>query len=216
MKVCEPLLNGYANREVLLQMSTPLFPLPSSIPFPGEQLPLYVFEQRYCDLLKRVQDTGEPFGMVRILHSSQKSNLPLHQRVLQVGTLAHLLSSKQHEDGSNSIVVVGGDRFRIQDFDFSETYLSANIKPFFIPDADTQDSQIAELTALLLAGLRHLHPAKSEWIQKHAPKDPLLMATFAINILDPEDELRDKILTVTTLKERLGLLLKSLPPRSLN
>lgn len=216
MKVCELPLNRHANCEVLLQMSTPLFPLPSSIPFPGEQLPLYVFEQRYCELLERVQETGEPFGMVRILQRSQDSRLPFHQRVSQVGTLAHLTKSERHEDGTQSIVVVGGDRFRIQEFDLSEAYLAAKIEPFVMSDAESRDPQLLERTAMLLAGLMRLHPDQSEWIQTHAPEDPLLLATFTINILDPADEFRDEVLVAETLKERLELLLGLLPPRSFN
>lgn len=216
MKVCELSINRHANCEVLLQMSTPLFPLPSAIPFPGEQLPLYVFEQRYCELLERVQETGEPFGMVRILQRSQDSQLPFHQRVSQIGTLAHLTKSECHEDGTQSIEVVGGDRFRVQEFDLSAMYLSAKIEPFLLPDADIKAPELLEQADILLAGLMRLHPDRSEWIQAYAPQDPLLLATFAVNILNPEDEFRDQVLIAGTLKERLELLLSLLPPRSFN
>ena len=49
---------------------TPLFPLPDLVLFPGLVLPLYVFEQRYRDLLADVRRSGEPFGIVRILEAA--------------------------------------------------------------------------------------------------------------------------------------------------
>ena len=56
---------------------TPLFPLPDLVLFPGLVLPLYVFEQRYRDLLADVRRSKEPFGIVRILEAGseeQKAN----------------------------------------------------------------------------------------------------------------------------------------------
>jgi uncharacterized protein len=41
----------------------PLFPL-HTVLFPGGDLPLQIFEVRYLDLMKRCEQSGEPFGVV--------------------------------------------------------------------------------------------------------------------------------------------------------
>ena len=131
----------------------PLFPLPDLVLFPGLVLPLYVFEQRYRDLLADTRRSGEPFGIVRILEAAdEEQNKPLHDRLARVGTLAHLRSVTDHDDGTASIVVVGGERFRILEFDTSHSYLSAAVQEDPLPEGPNQQDMTAALSRRLLDG----------------------------------------------------------------
>ncbi len=193
-------------------MAVPLFPLPNLVLFPGVVLPLYVFEQRYRSLLADTQASGEPFGIVRILEPSELSPRPLHERVSTVGTLAHLREAETHEDGTSTIVVVGGERFQVRGFEFGRPYLSAEVDLWPLEaDPPGEEAVVEASVRRLLADLSRLRPADDAVIREHAPEDPLLFASFAAALLPIGGETREHALRAPTLLERLDVLLSAVP-----
>jgi uncharacterized protein len=202
-----------------LDNTTPLFPLPDLVLFPGLVLPLYVFEQRYRDLLADVRTSGEPFGIVRILETADtEPPRSFHDRVAKVGTLAHLRSVTDHDDGTASIVVVGGERFRILDFDVSRSYLSATIQEDPLPVGPNEQDMTAALSRRLLDGLLGVRQEEAEAIREHAPQEPLLLASFAATLLPLSGDQREQALDAIDLLDRLETLISFLPrdERALN
>ena len=194
-------------------MTVPLFPLPNTVLFPGQVLPLYVFEERYRALLARVQQSGEPFGIVQILERSHGSPRPLSERVSPVGTLAHLRRAEPHEDGTSSIVVVGGERFRIRAFDTSQPYLSAEVDLWPL-EGDPAQAQLR--SQQLLAGLLRAWPGEAPAIRRAAPQEPLLVASYAAALLlamtgGLAADQCNEALVAANLPERLSRLLQALP-----
>ncbi len=193
-------------------MSVPLFPLPNIVLFPGQRLPLYIFEPRYRELLRRVQETGEPFGVVRILRPGAAQGETLTGRVSLVGTLAHLRWAETHEDGTSSVEVEGGERFRVRAFDTSHSYLAADL------DLWPLEGRLADLhgmsgqSARLLAGLMRVYPQEAELIRQHAPQGALLLASYAAALLPLSPEQRMRALEAPTLLARIAELLATLPP----
>jgi uncharacterized protein len=199
--------------------STPLFPLPDLVLFPGLVLPLYVFEQRYRDLLADVRRSGEPFGILRILETPDgEASRPFHERLARVGTLAHLRNVTDHDDGTASIVVVGGERFRIQEFDTTHSYLSAVIQEDPLPEGPGEQDMTAALARRLLDGLLNVRLADAEAIREHVPHEPLLLASFAATLLPLSGDQREQALDAIDLLDRLETLISFLPrdERALN
>lgn len=194
-------------------MTVPLFPLPNLVLFPGVVLPLYVFEQRYRALLADTQASGEPFGIVQILELSEDVSTPFHERVSRVGTLAHLQQAETHEDGTSTIVVVGGERFTVQAFDFSRPYLSAGVQLWPLEDAPPGQRDIVQASARkLLSDLLRLRPADADLIRANAPEDPVLLASFAANLLPGlGGQEREAALRAPGLLDRLDVLLSAVP-----
>ncbi len=194
-------------------MLIPLFPLPQFVLFPGQVVPLYVFEPRYRLLLARVQRSGEAFGMPQILTSSTADPRPLEARLSLIGTLAHLREVAPHDDGSSSITVVGGERFEIRRLVTDEEYLSAEVE--LRPLQDETEPQIGKvqraLTNRLLTDLLRLRPEDREAIIQHAPPEPLLLASFASALLPLSGEERQQALEAPTLTERLETLMGFVP-----
>ncbi|KQR40644.1 LON peptidase substrate-binding domain-containing protein [Deinococcus sp. Leaf326] len=193
-------------------MSVPLFPLPNVVLFPDQRLPLYIFEPRYRELLRRVQETGEPFGVVRILRPGAAQGEALTGRVSPVGTLAHLRWAETHDDGTSSVEVEGGERFRVRSFDTSQSYLAADIEawPLEQPAADSQ--AISGDSVRLLAGLMRVYPQEAELIREHAPAGALRLASYAAALLPLSAEQREEALEALNLRARIAALLAALPP----
>lgn len=202
------------------RMQVPLFPLPDVVLFPGQVLPLYVFEPRYRELLARVQASGGPFGIVRIVTPRAGSPLPFHERVARVGTLAHLREVETHEDGTSSINVVGGERFQVERFDLSSPYLAAEVTVWPLPPGQPSPALCPEgedpCARRLLSGLLRLRPADATLIRQRAPTSPLLLASFAAALLPLSPGDRERALLAPTLLDRLETLLGFLPEREMN
>jgi ATP-dependent Lon protease len=122
--------------------------------FPGQSLPLHLFEQRYQDMLHYCLENQAPFGVVLIKDGGRGSRGTPHS----VGTLARVLTSEEmepgrctvampHRDSCFHITTRGEDRFRITSLDRREaSYLVGDIELF--PDEPAPEP------AMLMVGQR--------------------------------------------------------------
>jgi ATP-dependent Lon protease len=95
----------------------PLFPL-SLVLYPGEQLSLHIFEERYKDLTTYCLEHDVPFGVVRAEDEDWA----------EVGTTARIDQVvKRYEDGRMDIVVQGEERFRIRAIHEQFSYHTADV-----------------------------------------------------------------------------------------
>lgn len=129
----------------------PLFPL-NLVLFPGQSLPLHIFEQRYKDMLQYCLENQAPFGVVLMKDAGRGSRGTPHS----VGTLARVMSSEElepgrctismpHRDSCFHIMTRGEDRFRVTSLDRREaSYLVGDIEIF-------PDEPAAEPAMLMVA-----------------------------------------------------------------
>lgn len=87
----------------------PLFPL-GTVLFPGNTLPLRIFEPRYVDLIGRCMRDGSGFGIVGILEGREAGGIALPHTT---GTTAHIIDFDRGGDGLLNVVIRGSTRFRI-------------------------------------------------------------------------------------------------------
>ena len=83
-----------------------IFPLPGAILFPGMQLPLHIFEQRYRDLVGDSLARDRMIGMVQ--PKGQGAEL------FEVGCLGRIGDVEATEDGRYNIILEGLQRFSIR------------------------------------------------------------------------------------------------------
>jgi len=83
-----------------------VFPLPGAILFPGMQLPLHIFEQRYRDLVGDSLARDRMIGMVQ--PKGQGAEL------FDVGCLGRIGDVEAMEDGRYNIILEGLQRFSIR------------------------------------------------------------------------------------------------------
>ena len=87
----------------------PLFPL-NTVLFPGERLPLRIFERRYMDMASACLRDQAPFG-VCLIREGKEVGEPATPH--EVGTLARIVHWDMEQLGVLQIVAEGGQRFRI-------------------------------------------------------------------------------------------------------
>lgn len=105
----------------------PLFPL-DVVLFPGELLPLHIFEPRYRRMVARCLETDQRFGL--IYHDSDRFG-PFLMEEGRVGALAAIERHRGLKDGRSLILVKGTGRFAIHDgLESGEPYYEAVVAEY--------------------------------------------------------------------------------------
>lgn len=105
----------------------PLFPLPVVL-FPGADLPLHIFEQRYRDMVADCLAGDRLFGLV---HHDSDVQGPFLGEPGRVGTLARITQHEPFEDGRSMILVRGEHRITIrEEHDLQHLYYEGTVVPY--------------------------------------------------------------------------------------
>jgi len=174
-----------------------LFPL-NVVLFPGELLPLHIFEPRYRRMVRKCLDEKTPFGML----------LALPNGVARVGCSAEILEvTKRHEDGRMDVITVGRHPYRVVDLFTDDPLLEGTID--YLEDEDSLlDAQTREKLielyevcfTLICSGM----PANLE-------QSPSPSLSFAVAAALPFDLLwKQQILELRSEAERQDRLLRYL------
>ena len=124
-----------------------LFPL-QNVVFPGENLPLHIFEERYKQLIEDCENTGITFGIPVYLNNR-----------LEYGTEVELLSiAKTYASGAKDVVCKGLRVFRIREFNHREKgkiYAGGHVE--FLDDIENgEEEQVNQLIDLISELYVHL------------------------------------------------------------
>lgn len=120
----------------------PLFPL-GTVLFPGLQLPLHIFEERYQalvrDLIALPEGIPRRFGVVT-LREGREVGADGALALYGVGCTAEIESIEPYADGRYDLVTTGLLRFEVRSLDsVSEPYLVADIEFLDEPDGALED-----------------------------------------------------------------------------
>ena len=109
--------------EVISVIELPLFPL-NTVLFPGQMLPLHIFEDRYRLMIRRCLAEDLPFGVVLIKRGTEVGT---EAEPHEVGTIARILKSSHQSDGTIDIITVGQERFCIDRLIHDQPYLRGEV-----------------------------------------------------------------------------------------
>lgn len=203
----------------------PLFPL-STVLYPGLQLPLHIFEERYRRLVHDLTSGAQPaaFGVIAI--SSGREAGQAQPALYEVGCTAALRSVEALPDGRFDILTVGTRRFRLHAVDAAGMYLVGEVSYLDEePGADAASAAGAVSRAYLDYVDRLLSSAgQAPRTGAELPTDPVLLSYLvaAAMVLDLRDkqQLLQEPDAAARLRAELALLrrerqllthLKSLP-----
>jgi ATP-dependent Lon protease len=96
----------------------PLFPL-SIVLFPGQAVPLHIFEPRYREMTRQCIEAQSPFGIV-FIHE---------ENLAEIGCTALIIKTlKEYEDGRSDILTAGQSAFRVIGTHEEKAYLEADVE----------------------------------------------------------------------------------------
>ena len=180
-----------------------LFPLEGVVLFPGMELPLMVFEDRYHLLVQECQEEKAPFGAV-LLRSGREVGDPTSQPH-DVGTTASIEKTEPAGPGRLRVLAMGRRRFKVHSFSYDRPYVSAQVE--YLPDQEPAQPP-AEL-------VQRVHDAASEyfkmlislrggWLREVSlPDRPEHLSYLVAQMLHGEKAIQQRLLEAPTSTERL-------------
>lgn len=104
-----------------------LFPLPSTVFFPGVILPLHIFEPRYREMVSDSLENKQWIGMV-LLKSGWRKDYLHHPDIQPVGCAGEIKKCVRQDDGNFNLVLGGLHRFKILREIGDKSYRQAEVR----------------------------------------------------------------------------------------
>lgn len=182
----------------------PLFPLPL-VMVPNELLPLHVFEPRYRQMLRDIEDKGRFFGVIHFEPAGSFEERPAEGRI---GCVAEIRESEELEDGRSNILVIGVVRFRLIDYVATDDlYFVGDVAYFEDEKEDDADldglaDEVFELFERMAKAAFRMSSGRGQLpqIQRTDPESLSFLITTAFSF---DNERKYRLLEMTSTKNRL-------------
>ena len=180
-----------------------LFPLESTVLFPGMELRLNVFERRYLRLVDECLTTAEPFGIVLLRSGREVGTLDAEPH--RVGTTARIEDVRALPGGRREILVRGADRFRVEAFHHDQIYLVGAVRYLERGDsAPVPRPLLAQIRGLVTRYLRDIVAAQGGYLRAlDLPEDPAVLSFLVGSLFRGHEEEQQEVLEMDTTEERL-------------
>ena len=180
------------------QTTLSLFPLPEVVLFPGMNLPLHIYEERYKEMISSCLDRDKQFGVV-----FTKNNM-----CAEIGTIAQIIDVEKLEEGKMNILTEGKNRFKILSLKSEEPYYIAIIKPYDDREFKTSSpikSSLKKIKEMSLKALGLFDEVFDQELSKKLklPQDPNELLFLVSANLTCSYEAKQSILETNTIKERI-------------
>jgi len=191
-----------------LMATLPLFPL-NTVLFPGMQIKLHIFEERYKLMINHCIDSEAPFGVV-LIKAGAEARGPAATPHL-VGCTAAVSNVQRLPLGRMNITATGKRRFRIRSIDRSNPFLLGDVE-FFSPADDRPELQRKYSERLRPLVLRYLEilasPEDASFDPDQIPHRPRAVAQLASILLQADNEQKQELLSIHSLSRLLVTLVE--------
>ncbi len=127
----------------------PVFPLPSTVLFPEQQLPLHIFEPRYRQLVRDAIESSPYLVVARI--EGDVSAEP--SRFARVATVGKIVANQRLADGRYNILVEGALRVAIEEIESNRLYRKVRCTRLEIPDPSDRDATVSDAERMAMVSL---------------------------------------------------------------
>ncbi|MGI9608068.1 MAG: LON peptidase substrate-binding domain-containing protein [Acidimicrobiales bacterium] len=194
----------------MAELVMPMFPLGSTV-FPGQLVPLHVFEERYRALIEHVTSDGtDPvFGTVLIDRGHEVGG---GDHRVSVGCTLRVMESQRFDDGRWAVATVGEERIEVVEWLGEEPYPEAMVRPIVREDTggslDGVQSLLDDLMAIAVE--RSGQEVPDEWGFSNDPSTKLdqMAALAPIATID-----RQRVLEARNTADQIVRLEKGLTDR---
>jgi uncharacterized protein len=181
----------------------PLFPL-NTVLFPGEAIPLQVFEPRYRQMLTDCQAADGRFGVVLIKAGPEVGG---RAEVHEVGSVARIIQVNDVGDGRFFVSAEAEQRFRLTTRHPDDPYPIGDV---VMLDDVPGPGDLEALAAIVEDSARELLRLMSGlgggWAgEQDVPAEPAALSYYVPKLLRIDPTERQMLLATGTISERLGL-----------
>jgi len=183
-----------------IERELPLFPLGGTVLFPGMNLPLQIFEDRYLQMMSDIASHDSRFGVV-LIKEGKEVGAPATP--YDVGTVAQVIHREDTPDGRIILLAEGQERFRSLSTVQQRPYLIAKVELLSLEEPNNSPSamQVREKYmdyARLLAGM------SNEWMKDvKLPEEDAELSYLVAQSLDANSLVKQGLLEMHSVEERL-------------
>ena len=199
-----------------------VFPLPNVVLFPKVELPLFIFEPRYRQMLADTM-AGNKLLAISLFRKDWEKTKDLHPSH-EIAGVGYVKAVIENNDGTSHILLKGLERVRITSYIQTEPYRVARVRP--IPDEVEDTKELRELGRTLRdlfiqrIRLASERPDRAIMLPKEL-SDPVTLSHYASFIVSSNPYLKQGILETTNVNCRIKHLISILeeeiaPPGSQN
>jgi Lon protease-like protein len=194
-----------------LPAQVPVMPLPGALLFPHALLPLYIFEQRYRDMLEHALNHHRMFSVALI--KPDRMEWESTSDFFHIAGVGLIRACVGRGDGTSNLILQGLERVRFTDFKQESPFPIATIEPLESESSTSVEtealaSKVLELYSKLRTKGRELPEKLDRYLSDLNDVEMLadLMASTFVN--DPLR--RQQVLEELVLNQRLRLLIQYL------
>ncbi len=199
------------NGSVDLPDEVPVMPLPGAVLFPNALLPLYIFEQRYREMLEHALKRDRMFSVALIKPSCPEWHAP--EDFFHLATVGLIRACVDRGDGTSNLVLQGLHRVRFTSFEQEKPFPVAKINIVESQNNATVETEalgekVLELYRQLKRAGRQLPPKVDRYLAQLG--DPEMLADLVASTFVDDPLRRQRMLEEPSVNQRLRLLITSL------
>ncbi len=182
--------------------------------FPLGMLPLYIFEPRYRAMLQRALETDRMVCIGSLAPDEDEEAVESDDRIAEYSTLAVIRACVGNDDGTSNLVLQGVQRVKFVAWEQYEPFRIAKIAPLETV-SDNPASAAEKGQKLLQRVLSMIRPDTAGGAQLVGQltklTDPAHLADFVAGNLLRDPAVRQPLLGMAEVEERLDFLLELVP-----
>ena len=178
----------------------PLFPL-NLVLFPGMDLPLHIFEERYRNMIGECLEQDSTFGVVLIKEGTEVGAPADPERI---GTSTRILRSELLDQGRMNIMTKGQQRFEIEEIVQRVPHLIGRVRFLVELEGEGCADLIPQINDEYVALVQNLTALTGGYTSRvDVPQDPNELSYAIAANLELEPHLRQSLLVTETAATRL-------------
>ncbi len=201
------------NKEAIPE-NLPILPLRNTVLFPGVVTPITANRDKSIELIRDAYKDKRLIGVV----AQNKPDIedPGYDDIYKVGTVAYLIKMLQMPDGSNTVIIQGKKRFKIDQITKKDPYLYAKVSAFDkkalqIPKGKEFNALISSIKDLALQIIKNTPtiPTESAFAIKNI-ESPVFLVNFISSNLNIDVKQKQQLLQSKNIADRAQLVLNHL------
>ena len=198
-----------------------VFPLPNVLLFPKVELPLYIFEPRYRQMLKDVMSSNKFMAVSLLKKGWQKDKEPYPSH--EIVSVGYVKAAVSNSDGTSHILLKGLRRVQIIRYTQMEPYRTALVRhvPDKVGNRKQLNALIPKLSRLFRQKLSYASekPTDKIALPPELERDPIALSHFVSFTANADPYLKQTLLETVNASRRvkhlISILQNELCPSSL-
>lgn len=185
----------------------PIFPLPNVVLMPNASLPLYIFEERYKEMVRDCLE-GEPYLSVALLQKGWEQQ-PGTPRPYPIAGFGRITRAVRRPNDCMDIVIQGMGRIEMLDFHEDRAYLRAAVRTLSpVPTDQTLVTQQADAMRQQFLDLLDRRGVAADQLRAQLKllASPLDMVFFVVSHLPLDPHAQQEVLQTLSVEEQIARL----------